>query len=497
MPRPLAQVLVVALVVLPAAALAKPKVALVPIDDNSGDVQEAVVDALDGGELNVVTPKQVARTEDKLGFEGDLSEKELKKLAAELEADAVIQGSLSMKGPNHVLHFKLFVKGKKQKGFKIEFGSAKSPKFKKALHDKMVAKLGDIGGGDDSEASKPTKKKKGDKVAKGDDDAAGGDDDTKPTKKKKGDKGGDDDAASGGDDDDTSKKKRTASADGDDGDSDDSVRASADLAAASTRAANRAAIRIDLGISVTGRTMSYNSRNFTGTGLGPPRTYQNAPVPGGRVEGEFYPLALSNPSGALAGLGLGGNYDKTFSLTLHNQLQPGTAFAADEFRWNVGARYRLAFGHKPTSPTLTFGFDYGHRQFKVDRKNQMDGLVIDLPDVQYVGVTPSLTFRLPVAASVALFAGGGSLLALRAGSIQQPEQYGQAKITSIEADAGIDIVFAKRYAVRFTGEFALFGFSFKGNGAMSNARDGDPTTIDVGGAADRYIGGAATFGVMY
>jgi hypothetical protein len=32
---------------------------------------------------------------------------------------------------------------------------------------------------------------------------------------------------------------------------------------------------------------------------------------------------------------------------------------------------------------------------------------------------------------------------------------------------------------------------------MTNNRDGDPGTKDVGGAADRYIGGAATFGVVY
>jgi hypothetical protein len=41
------------------------------------------------------------------------------------------------------------------------------------------------------------------------------------------------------------------------------------------------------------------------------------------------------------------------------------------------------------------------------------------------------------------------------------------------------------------------GFAFTGTGQMSNNRDGDPMTKDVGGAADRYIGGAITLGVMY
>ncbi|MGE5186048.1 MAG: hypothetical protein ACM31C_28525, partial [Acidobacteriota bacterium] len=103
----------------------------------------------------------------------------------------------------------------------------------------------------------------------------------------------------------------------------------------------------------------------------------------------------------------------------------------------------------------------------------------------------------PLAPAVALIAGGGSFLAMRAGQIQDPEQYGQAKVTEFEAMGGLDIVLTKRIALRFTGEFALFGFQFTGNGAMANARDGDPSNIDVGGASDRYIGGAATIAVLY
>jgi hypothetical protein len=47
------------------------------------------------------------------------------------------------------------------------------------------------------------------------------------------------------------------------------------------------------------------------------------------------------------------------------------------------------------------------------------------------------------------------------------------------------------------GEFTQMGFAFTGTGQMSNNRDGDPATKDVGGAADRYIGGSLLFGVLY
>jgi hypothetical protein len=275
------------------------------------------------------------------------------------------------------------------------------------------------------------------------------------------------------------------------------VRAHVDLeGGGGNRTANHFALRVDAGISVTGRTLTFNSRPFT-EGVGAPKGYSNAPVPGARVEGELYPLAFGNPNSAAAGLGVGGSYDRTFSLTLHNQLQPATAFPATEQRWNFGARYRVAFGSKATSPTLTVGLDYGHRQFKIDRANQMGGIVIDIPDVEYVGLIPTATLRIPIVPAVAIVLGGGSLLAFKAGSIQNPEEYGQAKVTSFETMGGLDITFAKKFAVRLTGYFALYGFSFTGNGAMANARDGDPASPDVGGAADRYLGGAATFAVMY
>jgi len=500
---------VLALVMVPALALAKPKVALVPIENDEGGVQEAVVDALETSDLDIVAPTKVARAEDKLGLEGDLSEKDAKKLGKELEAGAVVQASLSSKGSNKVLHFKLFVKGKKVKGFKIEFGSAKSAKFKKALRDKLTEKIGDAGGGGgDDDEDKPKKKKKGD-----DDEnplatkkKKGGDDDEDKPKKKSSD---DDDSVkkkkkASDDDDDSPKKKKSSDDDdedkpkkksSDDEDSDDdSIRSRVDLDGG--RAGTKFAMRVDAGISVTGRSLTFNSRPFT-EGVGAPKPYSNTPVPGARVEGEMYPLAFGNPNSPAAGIGIGGSYDRTFSLTLHNALQPTTAFPATEFRWQIGARYRIAFGKKSTSPTLTLGVDYGHRQFKVDRSNQMGGIVIDIPDVEYVGVIPNAMLRIPLGSAVAIVLGGGSVLATKAGSIQQPEQYGQAKVTSVEAMGGLDIAIGKKFAVRLTGDFGLFGFAFTGNGQMANSRDGDPATPDVGGASDRYLGGAATFAVMY
>ena len=46
-----------------------------------------------------------------------------------------------MSGKHKVLHVRLFVNGKRVKGFKVEFGSTRSEKVKTALKDKLLEKL--------------------------------------------------------------------------------------------------------------------------------------------------------------------------------------------------------------------------------------------------------------------------------------------------------------------------------------------------------------------
>jgi hypothetical protein len=45
--------------------------------------------------------------------------------------------------------------------------------------------------------------------------------------------------------------------------------------------------------------------------------------------------------------------------------------------------------------------------------------------------------------------------------------------------------------------YETISLAFNGDGTQSNARDGDPMTIDVQGARDSYIGGFATVGFVY
>ncbi|MEO6771437.1 MAG: hypothetical protein ABI467_00245 [Kofleriaceae bacterium] len=485
----------------PVTAVAKPRVALVTFEgDPGGHAEEVVIDAI-GEDVMIVGSKQVRRTIERLGLDtSDLGEKDLRKLSKELQADAVIQGKLSKKGHYKLLHVKLFVHGKKTKGFKVEFASLKSKKLKSQLRDKMIDKLdagGDTPVADDEGPANGKHKNRG----KDTDDAlktmkhTGGDDDdddqeVKPSHKS-GDEGDSHKARSDDDaDDDKPKQKRVAQAD----DDSDAVSAHVEAHPAHTaRAANRVAVRLDLGISLQNRSLTFTSRAFPEA----PKPFSQKPVAGARIAGEIYPLAFGNPNGVAGGLGLGGMFDQTIVLNLQSSAQPGTKFPVKQRRFEIGPRFRLLFGHSETSPSVTFGVGYMKRTFIVNRTALSTGNTIDLPDVDYAGFDPGVEFRIPLIKQLALVFGGQAIFLTSAGPIQEPSSYGQAKVTGGSASAGFDIVVGNHLAISLRGEATQIGYAFTGNGAMSNNRDMDPTTKDIGGAADRYLGAAATIAILY
>jgi hypothetical protein len=170
--------------------------------------------------------------------------------------------------------------------------------------------------------------------------------------------------------------------------------------------------------------------------------------------------------------------------------------------YSIGPRYRLPLGKADTSPTLTFGVGYGKRLFSVDLANITDSqaskeLQRDAPSTEYTVIDPGLSVRIPVTRAVAFVLGGRGMIITRTGPIQNGTSYGRAKVYGAQAQAALDIVLGTRFALRFSGDFVQIGYTFDGVGALSNGLDGDATQPDVGGLADRSIGGAATLAVLY
>ncbi|HLL22868.1 MAG TPA: hypothetical protein VK427_12090 [Kofleriaceae bacterium] len=440
-----------------------------------------VIAALDGDELTVLGEKAVDRSYDRLELDSvaDLTEKQAKKLGKELEADAVVTAVLGKKAGKKTLKFRLYVKGKKQKGFTVQFKSAKSKKFRTALYDKVVERLG--AREDAVVAAKPVDEAEAPKKKRAAADDENADDDQ--------DKDEDDAEAA-------PKKKKVAKRD-----EDEVAETAIEARLEPTHSANRAAARIEAGLSFGNRSLVFTKRAGFPEG---PKAFRSSPVPGARVEGELYPYAFVNPDSFLAGLGVAGEYDKTLVLNLATTAEPGVEVPVNQSSFSVGGRFRYAFGTRVTSPSITLGVDYGRRRWKADRSKLMDrtslgGLgSLDLPDTNYAYTAPGLGFRVPLGQMFALVGYGEALLVSKAGPIQKAESYGRAKIFGASGELGFDVVIAQRFLLRASFEYTQIGFTFEGKGGMlTNSRDNDPTTKDIGGATDRSIGGLATLGVVY
>ncbi|MGE0396914.1 MAG: hypothetical protein AB7T06_09370 [Kofleriaceae bacterium] len=452
-------VLTFVLVVWVGVAYARPTVAVTPIDgDETGDMEDAVTDALDGGDLELIATRKVIKALDRLGYEGGLSEKQAKKVARELEADAVIYAKLGKSGKYKTLKVALIIGGKKQRGFKVTFRNEKSNNFKSKLRDKITEKIAAASSKDDDE------------TAKGDEDE---DDEGDDDRKKK-------------------KKKKKLARDGDEDEEDPEIEAA--VARVSPHSANRVAVRVDIGASFQNRILKFTQRANFPEG---PKTYSNTYVPGARIEGELYPFAFMNPKSAAAGLGFAGEYDRTLSLTLRTTAEPNVPVPTKQYHWSVGARFRYAFGKSTTAPSVTLGVDYGKRAFSPDRGQLVMSSSLDVPNTTYTSYMPNLAFRVPFIPQLALMGSAKAMLIQDAGPIQKLDQYGRAKVFGVTAQAGFDIVLGNRFAIRLVGEFAQIGFTFVGNGLLTTSRDGDPDSKDIGGALDRSIGGAATLAVLY
>jgi hypothetical protein len=529
-----------------AVAWAKPKVALTPIEgDASGDIRDAVAEALEGDELALIGSREVNRAVDKLGDVADLTEKDFRKLAVDLEADAIVLGKLDRNGNARTLKFKLYIRKKMARGFTVSFKDAKSEKFRSMLHDKMVDKIGTSPAGDAEEdrarpkkaaededdplAAKGQKKDrkfvKKSRVAEEEEEArptrkaklADEEDEARPTRKARlaedeaedeaeersarkklaDDEAAPDEEAEPGDDDEPRKARKKVAAAEDDDELEAGVTARSD-GREPRRTANHAAIRLDLGVSMQQRSLTFATRDVPNK----PKGAEMSPVPGGRIQAEIYPLALSGSRGALANVGIGAEYDRTLSLNIQNSLEPMTKVPVKQSHYSLGLRYRMAFGQSATSPTLTFGVGYGKRLFSPDRSaltmiEARGELIRDTPSTHYTVIDPGVAFRFPVTRMVALAAGGRGMIITKVGSIQNPESYGRAKVYGADAFAAVDVVLGNRFALRFAGEFAQVGFTFEGTGELSNFLDEDRTTKEVGGLTDRSIGGSATLAVMY
>lgn len=469
-------------------AVAAPKVALPAIDgDDSGDIREAVAEALDSKELSVLGAKETNRTLDKLKIDvTEITEKQAKKLATELEANIVMAGTLGKEGKSKLLKFRVFINGKKVKSFSVQFSNSRSKKFKDAVHEKMVDKLAATP--PESEADEEEEDKKP-KVAKVD-----------PDKKKKKKKKKTKPKADGEPDEEDEKgSKETATAGEDEEEEEEDPNAKAVRLSKQQHAANRVAFRVDVGSSFSTRSLTFTFTPELAQGNVAPSPFKPGPVAGVRAEGELFPLSFANPEAVYGGiLGVGFEIDQVLSSKVRTTLEPDATGIVKQFHFAVGPRARFTLGNADIAPAITFGLSYGRRQFIVTSGFQNRDMSLDLPDTDYSYLAPLVAGRVPLGTpNLALVAQTEIMLVRDAGRIADQDQYGRAKVFGIDAQGGLDIVLKSRFAIRLLVEYTQIGFTFTGGGEKSRNRDLQPETVDIGGALDRSIGGVATLGILY
>lgn len=468
-------------------AVAAPKVALPAIDgDDSGDIREAVAEAVDSKELSVLGAKETNRTLDKLKIDvADITEKQAKKLATDLEANVVMAGTLGKEGKSKLLKFKVFINGKKVKSFSVTFSNPRSKKFKDAVHEKMVDKI----------TSMPPPVEKPEEVEEDDKPKPAKADKKRPKKKKPKKPKADGDP----DEEDAPANKETATGEEEEEEEEEDPNALAVRLSKQSHAANRVAFRVDVGSSFSARSLTFTFTPELAMSGAAPAPFKPGPVAGVRAEGEVYPLAFANPEAIYAGLlGVGFEVDQVLSSKVKTTLEPDSTGIVKQFHFSVGPRVRFTLGNADIAPAITFGLSYGRRQFIVTSGFTNRDMVLDLPDTDYNYLAPMFAGRVPLGTpNVAFVAQTEIMLIKDAGRIADSDQYGRAKIFGFDAQTGLDITLKNRFALRLLFEYTQIGFTFTGGGEKSRNRDTQPETIDIGGALDRSLGGVATLGILY
>ena len=432
-----------------------------------------------------------------------LTDANVKRIAGKLNVDGVIVGKSEKRGSRYYLHLKLRA-GASGKVLAepevIERSGGLGPDGRDTIDESLLPVIDDLprlGGGDDDDEDadddaaddddrgsrgkgkgKPTGKGKGKPTDDDDDDRGAGRDD-------------DEDDDRGRDDDDDDDDRVADRDDRDDRDRDDEDDEDDDRDRGRGRdrddgpADPRPALDLSAGLSFTGRKLGFTTNLVQNA----PQGYSGAPVPGLRIAGDLFPLAFNKKNRSFTrNLGVTGLFDRAIKIS--SELKTATmtyTLPTVEQHLAFGVIYR-----HPVSPTLTIegSVRYNKRKFVINKSSApMDA--VDIPNTNYSYVDPGVGVHYVLGPKAALSADARFLLITDTGEMQSPDQYGASTVTGVDLGLAVDYLVAPKIVIRAALGLATIGYAFKGNGALTNNRDGQPASVDVSGARDTYYGGSA------
>ncbi len=500
--------------------------------ENAEELHESVVKLLKKSYTVVSVSKWNDKAEE-LGAT-KVSEKNVKKVAAKLKVDGVIQGKIDKRRDEYIIKLKL------RSGTTGELvGNSVSTKTdsgkldaqaKRDIKDELIGAIDGLesnGGGGDEEEEVAEKPKKGEEVVEEKPKKSGfsrknEEEDTvakEEEKKSKKDKKVDEEKAAlstkkeeeeevAPEPEKKEKKSKKRVAEESEESSEESVEESVEVAG--DRELNvspgRRAIDAAVGMSFTARQLNF--KYASDLGKPPPGYKQKIPVPGAMVDVTFYPLSFNHkPKGIIGGLGLEILYDQVIKINSQKKFADGQGqqqvrdLATSESRWGVAAVLRYPLGQGPRAIVVGGKLGYNKQKFTVEQTLPDSGMPAqktDIPNVAYTMLSPSLFVQAPISSKIILNAEVAFHAVTDTGDIQTPAQYGAATVTGYELNVGADYMLTTNIFIRAGLRYEGIGLTFKGDPmSMTHTRDTDPMDQDVMGAKDTYFGGAATLGYLY
>jgi len=133
--------LVVAWVIWPAVVLAKPRVAVAPLDGDPDGKVSAIVHEAAAIHAKVTSAKTVAKALKELSIKDPDNSRAAKRLRKHLGVDAVIYGKVERDGTKKNLKLSVYTRGKKPDRFEIEYSKSSSKSFREQLRDELATRL--------------------------------------------------------------------------------------------------------------------------------------------------------------------------------------------------------------------------------------------------------------------------------------------------------------------------------------------------------------------
>ena len=527
-----AGVVALAIVLAPGVAEARRRLVVLEFtgpkaDDFRGDVEKL----LKKGNSIVPLKKWTAAAEGMNATK--VNEKNVKKIAAKLQVDGVISGKVEKRGSRYYLHLQLR-EGKTGKTVAapdiVERSAGLGADGRDTIESELMPIIDDLEPpGDDAEDEEEEEedepvakgksgfggKAKGKGKGKGkvveeeeEDEEEEEEEDEEPVAKGKGKAKGkakgkvkakvveeeeeeeeeeeadedededEDRVADRGDDDDRDR--------GDDDDDDADIEGS--VAVGNLADPRRRAMDVAVGMSFTGRRLSFT----TNLQMNRPQGYRGNPVPGLILAADVYPLAFNRRNkGIKRNLGVSVVFDRVIKIS-SNLEKMGMTYdlPTTEQHYAIGMVYRHPIG---AAMQVEGSIRYNRRKFAIDGSNPaLAPGDVDIPSTSYTYVDPGVALKYVMSPKMVLGGDARFLLITDTGAMQNPNQYGGATVTGLDIEGGVDYSVAPKILVRAAVRLTTIGFAFKGNGALTNNRDGDATDTDVSGARDTYFGGFAS-----